>query len=140
MNATHWATDYIGLPWRYGAEGPEEFDCWGFVRYMQMQHYGIEMAAVGYAYTSVREAAEAIENSQVRKEWIEVPAPQEGDIVLMARNKIPVHVGIWIQANGTGCVLHCVQGTGVMCSHGRSLSVTGWGGVRYFRHFSKCTM
>lgn len=43
---THFACKYIGLPWVAGAQGPDEFDCWGMVRWILKHEYGIDVPAV----------------------------------------------------------------------------------------------
>ena len=37
---THFANKYIGCPWVAGAQGPDSFDCWGFVRFVLLHEYG----------------------------------------------------------------------------------------------------
>lgn len=41
---THFACKYIGLPWVAGAQGPDEFDCWGMVRWILYNKNGYEKA------------------------------------------------------------------------------------------------
>ena len=42
----HWTADYLGKPWRNGADGPDAFDCYGLVRAVYRDRYGIEMPVV----------------------------------------------------------------------------------------------
>lgn len=141
MSGQHWATELIGKPWSFGATGPNDFDCWGLARYVQAVRYGVEMHALGhgYSYEDWRLAADAIEADEERQHWVQVTTPVDGDLVLMGRNKLPIHIGIWIYANGGFGVLHCLEGTGVMFSPAASLRMLGWRHLTYFRHVSKCT-
>lgn len=129
----HWAGDLVGKPWAFGAQGPDVFDCWGFVRFVQKHHYQIEVPEIGYAH-NVRETAKLLVNHTERDNWVQVKEPEDGDLVMMARNSRPMHIGVWIKANGTYGVLHCLEGIGVVFQAGRTLSISGWGSFQYFRH------
>lgn len=129
----HWATAFIGLPHVRGATGPDAYDCWGFVRHIQLQQYGRNLPDVSHLGPDTKSAAATISNHDERDNWVEVDQPEDGDLVLMARNQIPVHIGIWIHANGTGGVLHSLERVGVTFSNGSNLKNQGWGKVRYFR-------
>lgn len=130
---SHWATPLIGKPWCYGARGPDAFDCWGFVQYVQRMHYGIELpeVLVPSAWPAVRDL---LANHDEHKHWVKVPHPIDGDIVMMARNRVPVHIGIAIEANGGRGVLHCFEPSGVVYQPYPALRLGGWGGLTYFRH------
>ena len=129
---SHWATHYIGLPWEYGKEGPEAFDCWGFVRAVQRDHFGVEMPAVT-APESWAKANEMIQSHEERGNWQQVDDPREGDLVLMARNRHPVHIGVLVSANGKLGALHCQQSSGVVFSAIPQLRACGWGALTYYR-------
>lgn len=135
---SHWAESLIGKPWVFGAAGPDEFDCWGLARYVQATQFGIQMSEIGYGYGEWRASAIAVEAAEERVHWKIVAQPVEGDLVLMARRFFPVHIGIWINANRSRGVLHCVQGIGVTYTLYNSLAMCGWGSLQYFRHESKC--
>lgn len=94
---THWATPLIGKPWVYGAKGPDAFDCWGFVLYVQRMQYGINLpeVIVPDSWPAVRRL---LENHEEHRHWDKVSQPMDGDIVMMARNRVPAHVGIVIEA------------------------------------------
>lgn len=129
---THWATEYIGCPWQYGAEGPESYDCWGFVRTVQSKHFDVTLPPIP-EYHSWREANELIRTHYERDKWTRVTAPKEGDLVLMCRNRLPVHIGVVISANDRLGILHCIQQSGVVYNTLPSLRSNGWGGVMFYR-------
>lgn len=131
---THWASSFIGLPYETGGQGPDAFDCWGFFRYVQDRHYGRELPEVGLVPASLRAQVQEFEGNPERQHWHQVERPQEGDAVLMARRRMPVHIGVWITANGTGGVLHCMQGPGVVFMSPAGLRGAGWGRLTYYRH------
>lgn len=129
---THWAIAYIGLPWEYGKEGPDSFDCWGFIRTVQRDRFGVDMPLVDVPQ-SWSQAHAMIEGHDERRNWERVAVPREGDLVLMARNRLPVHIGIVITANGKLGVLHCMQHSGVVFNTMPSLVGCGWGALTYYR-------
>lgn len=130
----HWAADYIGIPWERGASGPHSYDCWNFFVHVQRWQFGRAIEDIGTTPNTMLGVAHAMEHSPERQNWLHVDRPQEGDAVLMARTRYPAHIGIWIKANGTQGVLHCMQGAGVVYSNPTTLSVAGWGGLSYYRH------
>ena len=129
---SHWATPLIGKPWAYGAHGPDEFDCWGFVRYVQKHHYGIELPSVIVpdSWLAVRNL---IAQHSEHDNWVKVLNGLDGDIVMMARNKVPVHVGVAIKVNNSIGVLHCFEPSGVVFQQLPALRISGWGHVTYYR-------
>lgn len=128
---THWAIDYVGLPWAFGAQGPEAYDCWNFVREVQKTHYGLELPTVEYTL-DWRVAGRELEANAERDNWVQIDKPADGCVALMARSKLPVHIGVVIKANGRLGVLHCLQGAGVVFHLLTSLPGAGWGRLTYF--------
>jgi cell wall-associated NlpC family hydrolase len=129
---SHWASDYIGGSWKFGATGPDAYDCWGFVRTVQRERYGIHMPAVEVPATW-RAANELINSHDERIHWQKVDQPKDGDLVLMARSRRPVHIGVVIRADGRLGVLHCIQPSGVVFSSMLSLPSVGWGSLTFYR-------
>ncbi len=127
----HWAIDYIGVPWRYGAQGPDAFDCWNFVREVQRKQFGVHVPIIMYA--DQREVSNHLQQNPELNNWLQVDSPVEGDIVMMARAKIPAHVGVWVKANASEGVLHCVQGIGVVFTSMGMVRSSGWGSLKYYR-------
>lgn len=128
--STNWAADYIGQPWI-----ARENDCWAFVRRVWAERFGLQVPAVDVDPLRIMSVAHAFAGHPERAAWIEITQPVEGDAVLMAHGRRPLHVGIWISADGGG-VLHCDHDAGVMFSRPRHLSAAGWLRLSYYRHRS----
>ncbi len=122
---THFATSYIGLPWVAGGQGPDEFDCWGLVRFIEEHHYGLDIPAVNISPDNLRAVITEFTSNPIFKDFSEVKTPKDGDIVLMRQAKYPVHAGIWLDVDGGG-VLHCVREGGVIFQNQISLNLAGW--------------
>ena len=80
---THFANKYIGHPWVAGAQGPDSFDCWGFVRYVLKHEYGYDVPQVNVNPECLRDVLVAFRTNLVFQAFEEVPVPQDGDVVLM---------------------------------------------------------
>lgn len=118
-----------------GATGPDAFDCLSFTVMIQREHYGVEMGLADIGAGEWNDPAKVkrwLSEHGERKHWRKTNAPKDGDIVLMARNRLPIHIGTWIVANGTGGVLHCGRPTGVIFQVRASLQRAGWGSVQFF--------
>lgn len=109
---THWAADLIGRPYRRGASGPADFDCWGLCRHVFKTQYGIEMPVVAVADGSADNVA-SIKRAAAVSGWRPAEPPvADRDIVLM-RGPDGRHVGVMVAANGGLGLLHAVDGAGV---------------------------
>lgn len=131
----HFAIQYIGKPWVNGGQGPDEFDCWGFFRHVQREHFGREVQFIDVDANDLRTVIKNFRDDDERTKWKKVDEPQDGDGVLMAHGKYPSHVGVWLDIDGGG-VLHCTRGEGVVFSSLSSLKTSGWGRLEFYRHAS----
>lgn len=121
----HFANKYIGCPWVAGAQGPDSFDCWGFVRYVLKHEYGNNVPQVNVNAECLRDVLHAFRTDLAFQAFEEVFQPCDGDVVLMRQAKNPVHAGLWLEIDGGG-VLHCVRNSGVVFQNIRSLNASGW--------------
>lgn len=125
-----WATEYIGIPWEAGAQGPETFDCWGFFRMVQRAHFGIDVPLVlAPDYDDPTALVNLFREHGENARWEVVDAPKHGDGVIIRK---PFHVGIYLDADGGG-VLHCVRGVGVIFTHNAAWRTSGFGRREYRR-------
>lgn len=131
----HWAADYIGLGWEYGATGPLSYDCWNFVREVQESRFNVQLPVIQYRKDWMQ-ATEEMQHHPEHQNWMQVDSPEEGDIVMMARNRLPLHIGVWIKANMKQGVLHCAEPGGVTFQTRSELQMMGWGNLKFFRHKS----
>ncbi len=130
---THWATDYIGKPWRVASDGPEDFDCWGLVVDIHRRFYGRELEIIPVEESNLRQLIKTFDAHPEKQNWDTVKNPIEGDIALMRQSRHPIHVGVWLNVDGGG-LLHCMQGAGVVFQNLQSLSLTGWKIENYYRY------
>ena len=129
---THWAENYIGIPWAADGEGPDSFHCWSFVCHVQQRHFGRELPSIPYPEDLLAIARDFRDHPE-RKRWDIAQDPKEGDCVLMRQARYPIHVGVWLNVDGGG-VLHCAQEAGVAFQNLASLSANGWRVEGYYRY------
>lgn len=107
----HWAVKYVGKPYMVGAAGPNEFDCWGLVWWIQSHEFGAELPRFPVEEYPEPGTVDPLWDSRVSSakaqlvNWIETTTPVEGDIVLMNNGH---HVGVYLEADG-GLILHTRQ-------------------------------
>lgn len=102
----HWATPLIGKPWAPDGEGPDRFSCWGLVRWVFRERWGIDMPAIRVGDFTEGENVAAIKQAAQTSGW----RPAEGDaapedIVLM-RGADGRHVGVMIETRRGPVLLH----------------------------------
>ena len=145
---THWAEQYIGIPWSATGEGPTRgedggtpdretwrFHCWSFVRHIQEKHFGRTLPGIPNP-EDILSIARGFRDHAERRRWQSVEVPAEGDCVLMRQARYPIHVGVWldVDAKGNECgVLHCSQEAGVAFQRPRVLVLNGWRIEGYYR-------
>lgn len=130
----HWATDLIGKPYCAGAQGPDEFDCWGLVRHVFEKVHGIAMPLIEVGDEPTVENASAIRHAAAVSGW--KPSgdtlPAEHDIVLMS-SLAGRHVGVIVSANGGLLLLHCLEQVGVCVQPLSDLQRVGFHGFVFWR-------
>lgn len=125
---------YLGIPWKEGADGPGAYDCMAFTRMIQSRHFGIQMDRVMIAdYDDGLGLLALLNSCGERAHWEPVKTPQHGDIVVARR---PFHIGVWLDIDGGG-VLHCLRGAGVIFTRDAAWATSGIGRKTYLRHRSK---
>lgn len=91
------AQSLIGVPFRLRGRGRDGLDCWGLVRLIYAEAYGIHLDEHGDIDGSKANAAHsAAVVEQERAGWAQVPAGEErqGDVVLLRHRGRPLHVGV----------------------------------------------
>jgi hypothetical protein len=131
---THWAANYIGRPWQAGAVGPDVFDCWSLVVWIQKHHFGRILPHIPATEGDLKALTRAFRDHPERQRWQRVEAVQHGDAALMRQSRHPIHVGVWVVISPSECgVLHCVKGNGVIFQDHASLKLTGWQVEGFYR-------
>lgn len=107
-NVTTYSQNYLGKPYKYGATGPNAFDCSGFL-YTVFGAHGVDVPRTSSAYLSIGTAV-SLEDARA------------GDVICFSRNGSNVsHVGIYM---GDGKFIHSATSSGVIIT---STSDKYWG-------------
>ena len=129
----HFAAELIGLPWRFGGRDPAEgFDCWGLFRYVQAKHYGLDLPEIVLERETLGNISREFKSNAEYGNWREIAEPRDGCAVLLATNKYPCHVGIWIAGDGFSGVLHTTEKLGTIFSDRMALKRLGWRVAGYY--------
>lgn len=100
--APAWVADYIGLPFRDHGRDRRGLDCWGLVRLVLAEQFGVSLIDFDYASTRDSDGIPAAIEA-ARPEWSVVGDPQLGDVMVFNIGGQPMHVGLVIE---TGLMLH----------------------------------
>lgn len=129
---SHWAADYIGIPWQNAGNDLSGFDCWGLVRHVQKQHYGRDLPLITTDADNLPQVRRCFKYHAELSRWQVVDTPIDGDCALTFRGGFADHVGVWLSVNGGG-VLHALKGHGVLFSKAEVLHRLGWEKVIFYR-------
>lgn len=109
----HWARKYICRQWSPDGEGPARFSCWGLVRTVLRDEFGVHVPAL----LTTNGGLDSVAMRHAAREKSFCPAagrPVPGDIVVMSSVLGP-HCGLVLWANNRLSVLHSWHETGVVC-------------------------
>ena len=121
---------YVGTPWEAGAQGPHAYDCMGFFRKVQAEHFSVQVPEIiAPDYENPEVLAALFTGHQERGRWTRIATPEHGCAVIVHR---PMHIGTWLDIDGGG-VLHCVKGIGVVFTSDSAWPFSGFGRREFFR-------
>jgi cell wall-associated NlpC family hydrolase len=100
--------EYIGIPFRERGRDREGCDCWGLVRLVLAERFGVLLPSFdGYGSVRDRERIRALIEDDLPA-WTEVGGRERaGDVVLLRVGGRPLHVGLVISP---GTMLHIEAG------------------------------
>jgi len=110
-----WVKKYIGIPFASNGRTTDGCDCYGLVRLVLRNEYGVDLPLLSDDYT---DALNAAETARLFAENLPVLAgektagPQEGAVAVITEHGRPAHIGI---VAGGGCILHTGIKTGSVC-------------------------
>ena len=110
--APPWARNYIGIPFEPRGRDRDGLDCWGLVRLVYAEQFGVFLPSLAERYSGVH-AGDAPEIASVVNEvrrdtglWEPVPRARVGDVLHMRGGRLQ-HVGV---ATSPTSFLHAVMG------------------------------
>ena len=105
-----WVERYIGVPYLEHGRDLAGCDCWGLVRLVLAQQWGVDVPSLTSDYEAVSAATTAalIDEQSAAINAEKVTDPRPGDIAVIRVVGVPSHVGIVV---APGFVLHVKRGT-----------------------------
>lgn len=99
---------YIGIPFTDHGRNESGCDCWGLIRLIYKNEFGIELSDLGPIYKSTTDenGMRHLYSSQLPN-WKIVKTPRVGDVVLLRIRGVPIHVGIVV---GNSKMIHVERG------------------------------
>ena len=110
MPIPYWVGHYIGLPFLDRGRDRHGIDCWGLVRLVMSEQFGIPLPSYATEYDSTEKPDQlAPVVDKEKKRWTKIAPGYEalGNVVVMRMLGQPIHVGLVI---GDGRMLHILKG------------------------------
>lgn len=104
-----WAREYVGIPYRFGADGRDGADCWGLVRMVLRERFGVDLPAFEHDDADPHRLHAIVDDALPTVGARRVPAPDPGDLALMRIIGEPCHIGV---VTGDGYMLHTLHAHG----------------------------
>lgn len=101
---SHWWNDYLGLPYARLGRTRDGLDCWGLVRMVYAEQFGVDLPSLDYD-SEVETAADAL--ALARESWGRAEVAQAGDVVQFRVLGQETHVGLITRP---GYFLHVREG------------------------------
>jgi cell wall-associated NlpC family hydrolase len=96
--AEAWAAPYIGLPYADKGRGPAAWDCWGGVRMVFAEVFGLHLPDYLDAYTRADDhtSVAAAITAGLADGWHRVARPVAGDLLILKIAQRPWHSGVLV--------------------------------------------
>jgi len=110
-----WVKRYVGIPFKSNGRTLAGCDCYGLVRLVLRNEYGIELPELSNDYTNalnVKETARLFKENLPVIAGRKIAAPEEKAVVVITEHGVAAHVGI---VAGDGHILHTGIKTGSIC-------------------------
>jgi cell wall-associated NlpC family hydrolase len=120
MVAPGWCERFTRFRYEDKGRGPDCFDCWGFVLFVEREQFGVtDLPDLGGEYESAEDhksVAATVEKYKrsLSAHWVKVENPQPGDIVMLDIGGQPWHCGM---AVGGDWMMHILKGVNVGLEH-----------------------
>lgn len=105
-----WINEYVGIPYRWGGRDESGLDCYGLVKLVYANEYGIELPDWIGTEIDLRGRENEISKAVTSGDFEELNEPVEGCFVVCYRSKVAHHLGLFY----AGCVLHSHRNTGAV--------------------------
>ena len=129
---TVFCLDLIGRPWKSGADGPRQFDCWGLLRYAYKQRRGVLLPF----FPGIEEMGVLQVMREIKREtattWSRIKTPEHFCAVGISSGRRINHVGIWLQVDDGG-VLHSTEQSGVVFQNRISMRSIGMQNLSFYK-------
>lgn len=102
--------DYIGIPYKFGGREWDGVDCYGLVKLVYKEEYGILLPDWLTDRLDIRDRTRRIQDQVCSGTWEDVDDPEDGDFVVCYRHRAAHHLGLHF----AGGILHSADGLGVM--------------------------
>lgn len=115
-----WCEPFTRFQYSDKGRGPLTFDCWGFVRHIEREQFGVaDLPDLVTEYPSAedhRSVAEVVERyeAELATSWRRSEWPQPGDIIILNIAGMPWHCGV---AVGGDWMMHMLKGVNVGVEH-----------------------
>lgn len=106
-----WAGRYIGIPFKIHGRDRSGLDCWGLVRLITAEQFGIASPSFKTEYKNAGDhesIRKLIERETEKRTDVEIGTEKLGDLVVFSWRGVPFHIGLVL---GDGCMLHIEKNT-----------------------------
>jgi len=110
-----WVKNYIGIPFVSNGRTMEGCDCYGLVRFVLGNEYGVKLPELSDDYGNALNIAETAKLFAEKRPVLaaeKLPGPREKAVVVITEHGRPCHLGI---VAGGGYILHTGVKTGSVC-------------------------
>jgi len=110
-----WVKNYIGIPFVSGGRTAEGCDCYGLVRLVLDNEYGVRLPELSDDYENALNIAETAKLFAEKRPVLaaeKLTGPREWAVVVITEQGHPCHLGI---VAGDGYILHTGIKTGSVC-------------------------
>jgi len=98
-----WASDYVGIPYKFGGDKRDGADCWGLARLIHREVFQHGIPDFPHDDADQNRLAEVVSWARPLAPVVKTDTPHPGDFVLLEIFGKPCHVGVVV---GDGYMIH----------------------------------
>ena len=110
IGSLSWLNKYIGIPYKFGGRDSDGVDCYGLVKMIYKDKYGVELMDWAFDTLNYKDINSKITSQLISGDFEYLDEPEEACFAVCSRSRASHHIGLYFG----GGIIHCSDGLGTI--------------------------